>query len=109
MFPNDARPLAEAVKLLPKPRVHVSTIFRWCMTGVRGVRLRHYRAGRRMFVTPADLEEFCRALADRAVESQSEGNAEPARPNSSAPTRSDIQRERDISRAEQSLNARGVR
>jgi len=58
--------LTSAAKLLPpvdgKP-LHVSTIYRWAIKGVRGIRLQHVRLGRRILTTEQDLHEFGEALA----------------------------------------------
>ena len=54
--------LSDAGRRLPG-RPHASTVWRWCRVGVRGVRLRYRRLGRRIVVCPAALDEFTRRLA----------------------------------------------
>lgn len=64
--PNEADVLtmAQAARLLafdgkiPNP----STLSRWCIKGVNGVRLRYVRRGRRMFTTREDVEQFVTSL-----------------------------------------------
>jgi hypothetical protein len=58
------------------PRLHVSTVHRWIITGCPGrdgtrVKLRAFRAGKRWLVYQADLDQFFDALA---------GNSDPTPP-----------------------------
>ena len=59
--------LSAAARSLPKVNgktLHESAIYRWCVSGVRGVRLRHIILGRRYLTTLAWLEEFGLQLAE---------------------------------------------
>ena len=60
-------PLTELAKRIPSThgrRIHVSTLWRWCLRGVRGQRLAHLRLGRRCMSTVAAVEAFGKALAE---------------------------------------------
>ena len=53
--------LTEATKRIPRfngKRVHPSTIYRWIVNGCRGVRLDHWRIGRKIVTTEAALNKF---------------------------------------------------
>ncbi len=61
--------LSQASKTIPG-RPSSSTIWRWIRTGIRTadgdrVRLRHIRVGRRIFISPDDLNRFFRDIAAR--------------------------------------------
>jgi hypothetical protein len=67
---NEAKlSLAQAAKFVPPTRqdkqVHVSTIVRWILHGVRGVRLEAVRVGGRWVTTHEALERFSAALTAR--------------------------------------------
>lgn len=94
--------LSQAAKAVPKidgKRPATSTIFRWMKDGIRGVRLEHWRIGRRIVTTEAALAEFFKATAEA-----------PARntPREPRTTRTPKQRERDIDAAMARLEARGL-
>jgi hypothetical protein len=59
--------LTEAAKLMPAARngkrCHPSTIFRWAMKGVRGVRLEVLRLGGRLITSREALQRFAEALS----------------------------------------------
>ncbi len=61
-------------------RLHVRTVFRWALTGVRGVRLRTTLVGGQRCTTLADLHAFFAAV-DAARQSP------PGRPPVARPTR----------------------
>lgn len=87
--------LAHAAKSLPN-RPHVSTIHRWRLRGVRGVRLETLMVGGVRYTSSEALQRFFNrttAVAD--------GTSAP-------PTRTDKQREQAISRAEAELAAAGI-
>lgn len=50
---------------LPR-QVHLQSVRRWYRVGLRGVRLRVYRFGGRVFTTLDDLDEFHRELNRKA-------------------------------------------
>ena len=52
--------------------VHLTTVWRWALNGVRGRRLRSHLVGGRRYVTAGDLDLF---LADRS-RPQHDGSAE---------------------------------
>jgi hypothetical protein len=68
--------------------VHIATVWRWCLKGVRGRILRTTRVGGRRFVLPADLAAFL---------------AEDELPDSS------LDRERRADLAGHLLDAKGIR
>jgi hypothetical protein len=78
--------LTQASQMLPG-RPHVSTLWRWCKRGVRGVRLETYVVGARRFTSTEALQRFAAATSAAA-------NGE------AAPIRTPSQRERDIAKAE---------
>lgn len=54
--------LAQAARLIPS-RPHVSTLWRWCGRGVRGVRLRTVIVGGRRYTTAAYVADFVAELS----------------------------------------------
>lgn len=91
----DLIPLAEAAKLLPgKP--HISTLHRWRVRGVRGVKLPTLMCGGRRCVARSALFEFINATT--AVRENSAPRATPRSRN----------RSREVQRAEQRLAKDGV-
>ncbi|QDV36363.1 DUF1580 domain-containing protein [Tautonia plasticadhaerens] len=54
---------AELARRLPN-RPHVSTVWRWCHRGIRGVRLGTVAIGGRRYTTPALVEEFLARLSE---------------------------------------------
>jgi hypothetical protein len=80
--------LCDAAKLLPH-RPHVSTLHRWRLRGIRGVRLETCLIGGRRFTSREAIERFM-----RAVSAEADGGA--VAPHARTPTR----RERDIQAAE---------
>jgi hypothetical protein len=60
--------LAEAAALLPgrKPgkRLYVNTVWRWCVKGLRGVRLRSVLVGGQRLTTRRWLQEFIQAMSE---------------------------------------------
>ena len=58
--------LTEATKLLPRvggKRIHVSTLWRWCRKGLRGVALEYMRCGTKIVTSEAAMLRFFAALA----------------------------------------------
>jgi len=68
--------LSEAAKLLPKTngkRINVSTLWRWCRKGLRGVTLEYTRVGSKIATSPEALGRFFSALAEAdAMQSSSD-------------------------------------
>lgn len=99
--------LTDAAKALPPiggKRPHVSTIWRWCRKGVRGVRLEHIRLGHRVCTSLEALNRFAHSLAE--APQQAAPAADPRR-NASRP-RTAVQRARDVAAAERELESGGV-
>lgn len=97
--------LTDATKSLPPidgKRPHVSTLWRWCRRGLRGVRLEHVRIGHRVCTSTDALSRFVNRLAE----------AEPApRPRDPEPEpkiRTPERRQRDIAKARAELASMGV-
>lgn len=97
--------LAEAAKHLGRcgRRPSIPTLWRWCVSGVHGVKLRHLKIGRAIMLEPAALMEFGYALAkaDAQNTTTADGGKAP-RPASQS------RRARDIESAKDSLRRRGV-
>jgi hypothetical protein len=89
--------LSQARELLPT-RPDISTLFRWCVTGIRGVRLEYWRVGSRLLTTAEALEAFNRRL--RELDDQ---------PRKRVPreSRSAARRGRDVAGAKRRLAAAG--
>ncbi len=73
--------LTDAAKALPAidgRRPHVSTMWRWCKKGVRGVRLEYVRLGHRVCTSMEALTRFSQRLAElddaQALEHKSVGS-----------------------------------
>jgi len=62
--------LAEAAKLMPG-HPHISTLHRWRISGVRGVRLDTTLIGGRRFVTRESIAEFFQKINQSASDSSS--------------------------------------
>ena len=66
-LPGDYLTLAQAAKRMPRGtngrKVHVSTLWRWCRRGCKGVTLQYYRIGRTIMTTEKALQQFFTALA----------------------------------------------
>lgn len=87
--------LAEAARTLPGGPVHVSTIHRWRLKGVRGVRLETILRGGIRCTTDEAIERFFAASTAAA-----DGDTPPARTSR--------QREREISTAEREATEAGI-
>lgn len=64
---EDLLTLTQATRLLPKiggRKVAVSTLWRWCTKGLRGVRLQYVRVGRKICTTREFLLQFFSELAE---------------------------------------------
>lgn len=87
--------LPEAAASLPS-RPHLSTLHRWRLRGIRGVRLRTCLIGGRRFTRPEWLHEFVIASSHAG---------ESSRPPGAAPTTA---REQAVSSAHAALDAAGI-
>jgi len=58
-------PLSHARKVVPVggKELHVSTMWRWCSRGLRGVKLEHVRVGHRICTSTQAISRFVNALA----------------------------------------------
>jgi len=94
---EDVISFTEATKRLPArrrgKRPHVATLYRWSNRGCRGVKLETIQVGGTSCTSVEALQRFCERL--------STGDAEPH-------ARTSRQRQRDIKRAENELEAAGV-
>ena len=88
-------PLPAAVEAATGQRPHPSTVYRWRLAGVRGVRLETVRCGGRRLTS---IEAVRRFLA--GVTAATDGV--------SAPVRTNRQRQAAIDRAERELDAAGI-
>ena len=86
--------LSQAARSLPG-RPHLSTIHRWRLRGIRGVKLETILVGGRRYTSREALERFSERITAIA-------NGEPL------PHRTNRQRAAAIGRAERELNAAGI-
>jgi hypothetical protein len=63
LFRDELLTLAAAASLLPT-RPHVSTLWRWCRRGVKGVRLQTVIVGGRRYTKASFLSDFVAQLTD---------------------------------------------
>ena len=99
--------LGDACRALPRidgKRPHVSTMWRWCRKGVRGVHLEHVRLGHRICTSNEALSRFVNALAE--VDSQAHPPSAPAK--KPEPKRSEHHRKQAISDAGAELARDGI-
>jgi len=61
----------KAVQARTGRRLDVSTLWRWAMRGVHGVRLEHIRAGRELRTSREAIERFYSRLADAYLNERS--------------------------------------
>ena len=100
--PSEEQPIPltrvpKMVRWLPRrrkgKRPHVSTIFRWALRGVRGIRLETIRIGGTLCTSEEALVRFFQRLSGE----------EPA-----LPTKTSRARRREIARAERELERAGI-
>lgn len=94
--------LADAARAVPPidgKRPHVSTLWRWCRRGLRGVHLEYVRFGHRVCTSEQALARFAHRLAE------ADGNPETSPPKSRTQSKSPARRERQraVHRAEAEL------
>lgn len=87
--------LDEARELVPGGAKSRQTLWRWCSTGINGVRLEHLQVGRETFTSEEALRRFF-ARVTAASE------AERRRPRTPA------EREADVDRAKRELDDAGI-
>ncbi|GMV83918.1 MAG: hypothetical protein AMXMBFR7_51020 [Planctomycetota bacterium] len=104
---EDLLSLTDASKALPKldgKRAHVSTLWRWCRKGVRGVQLEYVRFGNRICTSREALDRFANRLAEADKLPR-----EPRPYTRRLPgTRSAKEREVAIRQAEEDLRRHGI-
>ena len=104
---NELLTLTQVARSIPG-RPHISTVFRWCRVGIRGVRMGYVRFGRRMLVPREAMDRFATALAD-LDRAEDEARANVVKPVNGAPKgRSEKQRAKAIERAERECQAAGL-
>ena len=77
---SDLLTLSQAAKQLPRvngKRIHVSTLWRWCRKGLKGIRLEYSRVGRTIMVSDAALNRFFMSLAQADAEQADSNNYKP--------------------------------
>ncbi len=101
--PSEYITLAQAAAELPRRRAgrktSIQTLYRWCSTGCRGVRLRYVQVGATRCTTRLWLSDFIGALT--AAAEHTPAPAAPAKPIS--PTR-----RRELERVDAELAAHGL-
>ncbi len=100
--------LSDASRALPPidgKRPHVSTLWRWCKRGIRGVRLEYVRLGHRICTSQEALGRFAQRLAD---EDQTTAKVFPLASRARRHQRTDSTRARGIRRAQTDLEAAGI-
>lgn len=107
--------LAEGAKIVPTcngKKCSTQTLWRWCSHGVDGHRLKHYRFGKRIAITVADLVEFGEIIAREHIQEKSTSTL--TQPPASVSVkrngnhRTPEEREKAVQSAEKYLIATGV-
>ena len=106
LFSERTLTLDEAAACLPGTPSK-TTVWRWCVEGIGGIKLEHRRVGRRIWTSVEALDRFALRLAEAGVDGNPNEPAstdaavpDPPRPKSS-------RREQDIRRAELVLERAG--
>ncbi len=105
---EQALSLSEAAAALPKvdgKRPHISTLWRWCREGLRGVSLDYVRIGHRIVTSREALSRFANALADV---DKTQPLPRRSNPTPSRRPRSAAARQRAIATAEHNTAALGI-
>ena len=99
--------LTDAANSLPPldgKRPHVSTIWRWCRKGLKGVRLEHVRLGHRVCTSRDALARFSQRLA----ETDEQPAERPVSHTTIGRPRTDPERERAVQAAQEDLQKAGI-
>jgi hypothetical protein len=99
--------LTEATKILPAVngrRPSISTLWRWCRKGLRGVHLEYIRMGRNIATSREALNRFFMALAHADSAGQTQPQTIVVPPSEPAPG----VRQASIDRAKRILDAAGI-
>lgn len=107
-------PIADVPHRLPKrnsKKLNSSTVWRWCIDGVQGVRLEHVRCGRQMCTSKEALDRFFARLTQVGMDRLQQRRTDSAAvvPSVSIPDkkRTSKQRQKDFGRAGAELAAMG--
>lgn len=92
---------ARAVPPIDGRRPHVSTLWRWCRKGIRGIHLEYVRLGHRVCTTEESLARFAHRLADADSSPRSGETKQPKK-------RTPHTRQREIAQAELDLSKAGI-
>lgn len=101
--------LRDASRAVPKidgRKPHMSTLWRWCRKGVRGVRLEYVRLGHRVCTSSEALSRFANNLAD--VDARDYATAPPTKKSKPKLTRTDRQRVEAVAEANARLEREGI-
>ena len=86
--------LAEACRCFPRRRAgkkpHIATLYRWSVSGVRGVRLRTVQVGATRCTTRSSIDQF---IADLTANRDGGPIARPVSPTAARAQRDQIERE----------------
>jgi hypothetical protein len=94
--------LNEVSRLLPS-RPNLSTVWRWCLRGVGGIKLDARRFGRQWLVSEEALQDFSRKLAEASRE-----RLDKPRPPKQKPRQCSARRAKAIEQAKADLKREGV-
>lgn len=100
--------LTQAAKRTPG-RPSPSTIWRWCRKGIKSrtgdqIRLKHVRAGSRIFIKPDDLDDFFK----RTAEADAPHFEQESKPTAITKSRSNKRRNKSITAAKKVLVEGGI-
>jgi len=73
--------LTQATKVLPQvdgKRIHISTLWRWCKKGLRGINLEYLRAGSKIMTSQEAMQRFFDALTGLDEAGLQQSNYRPA-------------------------------
>ena len=91
--------LNQAVKLLPRvggKQIHVSTLWRWCKKGLKGINLEYIRAGSKIITSREAIQRFFDVMT-QLDETQQQSFYKPK--HLKKKTRSEKSRQREIENA----------
>lgn len=87
-------PLVKAVEAATGHRPHLSTVIRWCVKGISGVKLKNSWVGGRRLATPQNVQEFMDAVSQAKAVSTIEGQPQAA---------TVVRREKEVQKAAEQL------
>jgi hypothetical protein len=92
--------LTEATKFLPRvdgKRIHISTLWRWCKKGLKGINLEYLRAGSKIMTSQEAMQRFFDECTRLDETQQPQSFYKPTRLKNK--TRSEKSRQREIENA----------